>query len=362
MVVKMRFLKTAFFGFNRTPSLTAASPTEKDLLADPYLEVNLPSPRIDLVLAGTPPGSPSIRTTPSSPSVEFRDEGSFFANPKATTVTFPDNYDVLPEETNGTRAAQTMALIKTPSKAVTLFAGAAHRHSHSLQWNLVLSLLRTLAESLADQVSDKINVAMQGHDVPLLLHNVQDLIPHPQFSMATTLRHFETVFDNVCDDVKDKLTALLEHTRPRTKFSDAKLQGQQWLFAQIMGEKARAALSASGIVPPWQAMQTRSNISWVVGLNQALADLFTQVHDTYSLAQMVEMTPIWYGIREHKQWILVLDSGIVEVEVVGEEKVTEIEIMLQTGFKLNEQDGVKVADYERATLEVEGGEWEEVEV
>jgi hypothetical protein len=371
MVVKMRFLKTALFGgFNRsTPSLTASSPPEKTPLVElsPRLGLELPSLRIDLELAGKVLNSPSIKnqtpTPPQSPSLEFRDEGSFFGieNPHATTVTFPDNYDVLPSSANGTRAAQTMALIKCPSKAVTFFAGAAHRHSHALQWKLILALLTTLAESLSDNISDRLNVALQGHDVPLLLHNAQDLVPHPQFSLTNTVRQLETLFDNARDDVRDRFSALLEHTCPRTTFTDEKLQGQQWLFAQVMGEKARGALAAAGIVPPWSAMQTRKNIGWVVDLNQALADLFTRMHDSYSLAQLLDMKPIWMGVREHRVWVLVLDTGIVEVEMVGDE-VFEMEMVLETGFRLTKQkDGVKVADYERRSREVECGEWEEIE-
>ena len=212
-------------------------------------------------------------------------------------------------------------------------------------------------------VNSSVNRAFQGTDVPEMGYKVANLVP--SISVPTMHR-----IEKAVDTVGDVLGDAVENLDPRGKKRKRdpiepmhpNMQGSRWMFARLMGEKARTALIEQGVCKPYQLITGRRGLNWQHQLNQQLAEYYEVAKDEYRLHSLLEMKPVWVGDRERRVWKLVLDTGIIDVDVVDGEFLEEV-FMLKTGIDILEQrDWVSIRDYTRGMKTVEGGEWEEVDV
>lgn len=348
--MKLPFIEKGFFSFGRNSSnedlnlkLSHADfdPLPSPLLAKPP-DTGLPGATLESLSSSTPLTDP-----------EFLDQGSFFSNPDAATVTFPDNYDVLPEERNGTALTEATAYLRYPRQAVGAMGRAVNRRAHSLDRATVRRKMKRFAEDFSESLSDRINKAMEGKDAVEMLERATSLIPSVSLPNKRHVGKF-------IDDMSDALQKIFEHELNHAS-EDDDLEGSQWEFAWFMGKKARKALVIERVCPARVVMASRENLSWHAELNKKLANLYENVKDGYKLETLKSMTPIWLGDYKKKAWKLYLDTGIVELTVVDGEPI-DARLKLDTGFELQEHEGVsRVEDPARSLTSIEDDEYESIE-
>jgi hypothetical protein len=124
-----------------------------------------------------------------------------------------------------------------------------------------------------------------------------------------------------------------------------------------MGHRARNALLKQAILSPGTIISSEV----YDGIDFALVNVYNCLIRTYTHSEILQMTPLWIGDREHNVWRLVLGPGSVEI-LPDRMEIDYYGDYFDTWFQLEEQvGGITIADYTRESNAVEDGEWEEVE-
>ncbi|KAF2248992.1 hypothetical protein BU26DRAFT_426918 [Trematosphaeria pertusa] len=285
-------------------------------------------------------------------SLYFNGDAAVF-DEKATTVTFPAALYIVPSKTNGTWINEAIVALKSPTATAKRFTKALHRKAASLDWATLKHHVSDLADTATEELNARLNRAFEGRDAVEMGNKVVDCIP------SVSLPSIHQISQAV-DALSDAVQNLMERNPPQSTFVEEDLQGSQWLFARLMGEKARWALVRQGICAEWQMLPGRDNLEWQMELNQALARVFVEGKHEYRLSQLLEMEPLWIGDRDGASWRLVIDTGFADISL-SEGNFIDSPVYLRAGFELAERSGcVSVADYTRGTRGVEG-DWEMVD-
>ncbi|KAF2463284.1 uncharacterized protein BDR25DRAFT_245983 [Lindgomyces ingoldianus] len=240
-----------------------------------------------------------------------------------------------------------MAYIKSPRRTTTI----VHRRARSLDWGKLQGGCGRAWETLSDAAVASVNHAFEGKDVGEMMDSIQSKLPN--FSLPTT-RQFETTIDNL----SDRIGFLLDRFPAKTDLAGTDLEGAQWQFAWEMSKKARKAFVTQGICRRWQTMPTRDNLNWQTKLNQCLANTYAQLRADYTAGVLCRMKPVWSGDHRRNIWRLVLETGMREIVVHGN-NVVEAAEYLETGFEIPGQGGwTSIHDFTLGTVGFENGEWE----
>lgn len=242
--MKLPLFDTGLFCFGRT------STKSRDLVQDrEKIELSSPTSWSDEAVSESSPLQ--------SLSLEFRDEGSYFTESHASTVTIPDSYPDTPlESRNGTTITEIQSCLRSPGKTSGMLARVSRRQASSLDWELVRNKVGKLAEAVTESISDELNRAMEGQDAIAIYNAGAALIP--TFSLPKR-RYVEKLMDNFSDTIQERLKRKPSiYSLP----SDSKLQISKWEYSGTMVIKAQKELVKQRICHAWQVMPSRDNLVW----------------------------------------------------------------------------------------------------
>ncbi|KAF2712879.1 hypothetical protein K504DRAFT_370065 [Pleomassaria siparia CBS 279.74] len=229
-----------------------------------------------------------------------------------------------------------------------------------MTWKSVTGTIGSFKETMMDGLRNGVNQAFQGTDVPEMHNKMIDLIP---LVSAPSMRQLGKAVDNLGDAFRDiDVVCPLRKRETEEYHLASNMQGAKWTYARLMGEKARMALVQQRICGTADIIPGRGILDWTECLNKALVILHEKEEDNYKFSKMLDMAPVWVPDRARDTWRLVIDTGIVDVEPVGDD-FEESKIELDVDFELMGRSGwASVRDVTRGSTAVVDGEWEMVDM
>lgn len=263
-----------------------------------------------------------------------------------------------PSARNGTPVAQALHHPGCAARELT-------NKLRSLNTASLKAKLQGVIDAAGQQLNERLNESFEGRDAVELGNQLVDLLMQPALSMADVPRLVEAAAEKMCDAAQRLLpyaiAEAMEKEEEEEEFGEylEMLQGNEWVFARMMGRRARRILVQQRIC---HELQTTTLAPWCEELNHVLAGLFQQQRKEYSVKTLFDMKPVWQGDVEKKGWRLLLDTGAVDLTGWSEESTTdEKAIVLDSGFTLPEEAGqVQIEDMERDMRGREEG-WLEVQ-